>query len=83
MNRLRNDNTPIWLFAKWVGTLAGVAGAGLIALNIGYVGHGFILFLISSVLWTAVATMQRDASLFVLQGTFVVVDMVGIARWIG
>jgi hypothetical protein len=79
----RNDNTPMWLATKWVGTFAGIAGAALIALNIGFVGYGFVLFLISSLLWSAVALVQRDASLFVLQGAFVLVDVVGVARWIG
>jgi len=80
---MSTDNTPMWLAAKWVGTIAGIAGAALIALNIGIVGYGFVLFLISSVLWSAVAIVQRETSLFVLQGAFVLVDVVGVARWLG
>ena len=80
---MRPDNTPLWRVTKWVGTIAGIAGAVLIALNIGIVGYGFVLFLISSVLWSAVAMVQRDASLFVLQGAFVLVDVIGVARWLG
>ncbi len=80
---MSSDNTPMWRATKWVGTFTGVAGAALIALNIGFVGYGFVLFLISSVLWSAAAIVQRDASLFVLQGAFVLVDVVGVARWLG
>jgi hypothetical protein len=80
---MSRDRTPMWLAIKWVGTFTGIAGAVLIALNIGIVGYGFVLFLISSLLWSAVAIVQRDASLFVLQGTFVLVDVVGVARWLG
>jgi hypothetical protein len=80
---MRPDNTPLWRTAKWVGTFAGIAGAALIALNVGIVGYGFVLFLISSLLWSAVALVQRDASLFVLQGAFVLVDVIGVARWLG
>ena len=41
-----------WLSgAKWLGTVCGVAGAIMIALNLGVVVYGFALFLVSSVLW--------------------------------
>ncbi len=42
-----------WLsVAKWVGTITGVAGAIVIALNLGFVIYGFYLYLISSVQWS-------------------------------
>ena len=43
--------------AKWIGTVTGVSGAVLIALNLDVVAYGFGLFLISSVLWAWVAEM--------------------------
>jgi drug/metabolite transporter (DMT)-like permease len=67
--------------AKWIGTTLGVAGAILIALNIGAVVYGFILFLISSLLWSAVAVVQREHSLMVLQASFSVINVVGIIQW--
>ena len=79
---MRKSYEPLLLRAtKWIGTAAGIAGAGLVALNIGFVGYGFMLFLISSVLWTAAAAAQREPALFVLQGVFAIIDVVGIARW--
>lgn len=69
--------------AKWIGTAAGVAGATLIALNLGVVVHGFGLFLVSSLLWTAAGWMQREPSLTVLQAAFTVINVMGIARWLG
>ncbi len=80
---MRTDTTPLWRATNWVGTFAGIAGAALIALNIGFVGYGFVLFLISSLLWSAAAIVQRDARLCVLQGAFVLVDVGGVARWLG
>ena len=67
--------------AKWVGTVTGVAGAVLIALNLDVVAYGFGLFLISSVLWAWVGWMHREASLMVLQSAFTVINMLGIFRW--
>jgi hypothetical protein len=73
-----------WLSsAKWIGTIAGVAGATVIALNFGFVIYGFYLYLISSVLWSVVGWMQREASLFVLQSAFTAINILGIYRWLG
>jgi hypothetical protein len=68
--------------AKWIGTGAGVSGALVIALNLGVVGYGFVLFLISSVLWTAVGIAQREPSLAALQGAFTAINVVGVYRWL-
>jgi hypothetical protein len=71
-----------WLsVAKWFGTVCGVAGAIIIALNLGVVAYGFALFLVSSVLWGAVGLIQREPSLVVLQSVFTVVDVLGLWRW--
>ena len=68
--------------AKWTGTVAGVSGATVIALNLGIVGYGFVLFLVSSVLWSAVGLVQREPSLVVLQGAFTLINVLGIYRWL-
>jgi hypothetical protein len=74
----------LWLsLAKWIGTGAGVSGAIMIALNLGLVIYGFGLFLISSLLWSVVGWLQREMSLLVLQGTFTIINMIGIYRWLG
>jgi hypothetical protein len=73
---------PIMLTAaKWIGTATGVAGAILVALNLGTVAYGFALFLVSSVLWCAIGLIQREPSLVVLQGVFTVINVLGLWRW--
>ena len=67
--------------AKWIGTAAGVAGATLIALNLGAEGYGFVLFLVSSLIWSTVGWVQREPSLLVLQIAFTAINVVGIWRW--
>lgn len=69
--------------AKWIGTAAGVSGAVLIALNLGMAVYGFGLFLVSSLLWALAGWMQRETSLVVLQGAFTIINIVGVARWLG
>ncbi|MBI4968217.1 MAG: hypothetical protein HZC25_08885 [Rhodospirillales bacterium] len=72
-----------FLVAKWIGTASGVAGALIIALNLGVVAYGFMLFLVSSVLWAIVGWVQREAALVVLQGAFTLINVLGIVRWFG
>jgi nicotinamide riboside transporter PnuC len=67
--------------AKWIGTAAGVAGATLIALNLGAVEYGFALFLVSSLIWSTVGWIQRELSLLVLQVGFTAINLVGIWQW--
>lgn len=72
---------PFLMTAKWVGTFLGLGGAVLIALNIGIVVYGFMMFLISSLLWSAAAIAQREISLLVLQGAYAIINVLGIFRW--
>lgn len=82
MSRQSSDRVLLWI-AKWIGTAAGVIGAVVIAINLGLVVHGFMLFLVSSILWSVISWVQREASLFVLQATFTVINVIGIYRWLG
>ena len=68
--------------AKWIGTATGIAGAVLIALNLGVVAYGFGLFLASSLLWAWVGWMHRETSLVVLQSAFTIINVVGLLRWV-
>ena len=54
----------------------------LIALNIGAVGFGFEPFTVSSSLWAFAGWVHREASLVVLQGVFLVIDVVGVYNWL-
>jgi hypothetical protein len=67
---------------KWIGTIAGIIGAGFLAANIQESGWGFIFFLISSLAWAWVGIKTRDHALTALQGVFVGIDVLGIARWL-
>ena len=74
--------TPAFSALKWVGTTTGVLGALMLALNILLSGSGWALFLISSLSWTLAGAVMKDMSLVVLQFAFVVVDMIGVWRWL-
>lgn len=72
-----------YFLCRWVGTAAGILGALLIALNLGVVVWGYWFFLVSSVLWLTVAWVDEDYSLALLQGIFVLVNVLGLLRWVG
>jgi len=74
--------TPAFSALKWVGTITGVLGALMLALNIPLSGWGWTLFLVSSLSWTLAGAVMKDTSLVVLQFAFVVVDMIGVWRWL-
>ena len=78
---MRRNNTPLLLAAKWLGTVAGILGAVLVAANVGVVGWGFIAWAISSSLWTYAGWAMREPSLILLQAVFLIIDLVGIWRW--
>ena len=67
---------------KWIGTASGAGGALLISLNIPESGWAFALFLVSSLSWTAAGLIERDVPLWLLNLTFVGIDIVGIVRWL-
>ena len=67
---------------RWIGTITGVFGAFVLALNIPVSGWGWVLFTISSMSWTVAGLVLKDMSLVVLQAAFVVVDMLGVWRWL-
>ncbi len=69
-------------FLKWTGTLTGVAGALILALNLPFSGWGWVLFAISALTWTIAGIVMRELSLVLLQVGFLVVDVLGIYRWL-
>ena len=69
-------------FIKWIGTIAGIIGAGFLALNVQESGWGFTFFFVSSVAWAWVGIKTRDHALTALQSVFVLIDVLGIYRWL-
>jgi hypothetical protein len=69
-------------YIKWVGTISGIAGSLLLALNISISGYGYILFTVSSISWGLAAWMMKESSLLMLQSVFFIVNIIGISRWL-
>ena len=67
---------------KWSGTIAGILGALLLALNIPQSGWGYVLFLVSSVCWSSAGISMREPSITTLNSAFSIVNVIGIYSWL-
>ena len=63
-------------FISWLGTLASIIGAFLVASQIIFVGY--ICFIIGSASWLIVGFKRKDNSLIVLNGVFFLANILGI-----
>jgi hypothetical protein len=60
----------------WIGTVASVIGSFVVAFQV--LVMGYILFLVGCVCWLWVATKSRNTSLGVLNGFFLVANIIGL-----
>ncbi|MBT3348092.1 MAG: hypothetical protein HOE55_00915 [Thiotrichales bacterium] len=75
---MKNRSTKLEL----AGAITGVMGAILLAANVSYSGYGFVLFFISSMFLSTFAVIQKLRYLLIMQVVFMVINLVGIYRWL-
>lgn len=75
-------NLQISKVAEWLGSITGLAGAGLLALNSDISGYGFWLFLLSNIAWLTFGVRTRTWSLVLMQVGFAATSVVGINNWL-
>jgi len=66
---------------KTLASLLGIIGAILLALNIGYNYEAYIIFFISSVLWSLVAFVTHDKPLLYMNIVFVIINIIGVLSY--
>ena len=67
---------------EWAGALSALLGAALIASNTGISGWGFVLFLVSNVCLMRFGDRIGGYGLVAMQAGFVLVNLIGIVRWL-
>ena len=65
----------------WIGSITGIIGAILVALNFEFSKFGYFFFLISSVNWAIQAYKNRDNALLSINVAFTLINIIGIYRW--
>jgi len=66
----------------WVGSFTGLAGAGLLALNITASPWGWLLFLVSNLAWFIFSLQRQLWALLMMQVGFTFTSFLGIWRWL-
>jgi hypothetical protein len=60
---------------SWLGTIASIVGAFVVASKLFFIGYCF--FMVGSVSWLIVGIVRKDKSLIVLNGTFFIANILG------
>jgi hypothetical protein len=61
---------------SWIGTAASIIGAFTVAVKFAALGYCF--FLLGSLAWTLVGIERKDQALIVLNGVFLIANLVGL-----
>jgi len=64
----------------WIGTIASIAGSFLVAF--GLMNWGYLCFITGTISWLIIAIMRRDKALGVLNGAFLIANIIGIIRYV-
>ncbi|CAC9596514.1 hypothetical protein [uncultured Gammaproteobacteria bacterium] len=65
----------------WLGTVTGITGALMVALNFEYSRYGYIFFMISAISWIIQGAKNNDKSLVLLNTVFVCINALGMYHW--
>ena len=76
---MKNNNIEV---LGWIGSILGLIGAALLALNVSISGYGWIAFLASNVAWITYGVLTKTYSLLVMQVGFTITSFVGLYRWL-
>lgn len=71
--------------AQWIAPVATMIAAMMTAANLGarVTGWGFVVFSVGAAAWVMVAVASGQQNLLVSNGFLLVVDLVGVWRWLG
>ncbi|WP_024792099.1 hypothetical protein [Candidatus Ruthturnera calyptogenae] len=65
----------------WFGTVTGITGGLLVALNFEWSKFGYFFFMASAINWIIQGSKNNDNSLVLLNTVFVFVNILGIYHW--
>ena len=69
-------------YFEWSGSVFGMLGAFLLALNNEYSGLGFVMFLLSNVFWIIYGFITKMYSMLSMQAIFTATSILGIVNWL-
>lgn len=66
----------------WAGTVFGMVGSMLVALNNGMQDIGYICFLLGAISWLYVSIKDRNNAAIIQWGFFTIVNIVGLVSYL-
>lgn len=69
-------------WVEWLGAISGIGGAVIIALNIGIVGYGYLVFSVSTICYLYVGWKLKRMPLLIMNIIFAGINILGIWRWL-
>ena len=67
---------------KWIGTISGITGAVLVALNNGLQYLGYVAFLIGAIAWLIASVKTKDNAGIAQWTVFTVINIIGRVNYI-
>ena len=67
---------------EWSGSIFGILGAFMLALNNEYSGWGFVMFLLSNVFWITYGIKTKMYSMLSMQAIFTMSSILGVINWL-
>lgn len=75
--RRNKDNT-----FGWIGSISGISGGALFALNLPYSKYAYWILIASSISWIIQGYRNRDNSIILMNTAFSLINAIGIYFWI-
>jgi len=66
---------------EWVGCITGLSGSILLATNSRYSQWGWIILIVSNIIWIIYGVLTHANGLIIQQIGFIITSMIGIWRW--
>lgn len=67
---------------EWLGAIAGIIGASLMAANLAWSGWAYPIWLVSSISLSAFGWLGGYYALLALQAVFTIVNLLGAYNWL-
>jgi nicotinamide riboside transporter PnuC len=68
-------------FYGWLGTITGIIGGTMIAMNSELSKFGYIFFIMSAISWIIQGLRNKDNSLVLLNSFFICINILGVYHW--
>ena len=65
---------------SWIGSVTGILGALILAINVPWSGLGWYVFVVSNLAWIAYALLTRVTPMLLMQLVFINTSLIGIIR---